>query len=191
MLPLNHSQCWVSPLPLWGLGVPLLLMTSAEGKVGKRVSRRLAIVQAGNGSRFLIAPNRMWACKLLTWDARRAGGLGKIPKSWRWSRKRRSRRMGSGTEKGSQGEDWFHVSYPLVWWTELLIHLYTLASQILLSPLLSSLEETPWRLNYPYKLYNFNLRPTILIDPYTRASCQLFGLNKHSTYCFMASLEMM
>lgn len=35
--------------------------------------------QAGNGFRFLIAPNRMWACKLLTWDAQRAGGLGKSP----------------------------------------------------------------------------------------------------------------
>lgn len=40
---------------------------------------QLAIWQAGNGSRFLIAPNRMWACKLLTWDARRAEGLGKSP----------------------------------------------------------------------------------------------------------------
>lgn len=40
---------------------------------------QLAIWQAGNDSRFLIAPNRMWACKLLTWDARRAEGLGKSP----------------------------------------------------------------------------------------------------------------
>uniref|UniRef100_A0A8C5B250 Arginyl-tRNA--protein transferase 1 n=1 Tax=Gadus morhua TaxID=8049 RepID=A0A8C5B250_GADMO len=33
----------------------------------------------GNGCRFLIALNRMWECKLLTWDARAAGGLGRSP----------------------------------------------------------------------------------------------------------------
>lgn len=42
--------------------------------------RRLAQGQAGNGPAFLIAPNRMSACKLLTWDA------GSTPRGWRWSR---------------------------------------------------------------------------------------------------------
>lgn len=81
MLTLNLSQCKSFLLPLWRQGVPLFPVMAVEGEVGEQLSRRwrLAMGQAGNGSRFLIAPNRMWACKLLTWDARSTGGLGKSP----------------------------------------------------------------------------------------------------------------
>lgn len=59
-----------------------LLSPSGVQVDGGRADARswLAQRQAGNGPAFLIAPNRMSACKLLTWDA------GSAQSSWRQSR---------------------------------------------------------------------------------------------------------
>ena len=69
----------VEPPPLHSLDIICdagLVGLSLTNRVDRGVWRWSG---TGNGCRFLIALNRMWECKLLTWDARAAGGLGRSP----------------------------------------------------------------------------------------------------------------
>lgn len=61
--------------------LPSLLVRTGHPSLPCGGASELMVV-SGSGTKrkwFFIAPNRMWACKLLTRDAQRAGGLGKIP----------------------------------------------------------------------------------------------------------------